>query len=97
MPAWLSGHFLYGLQNFAEIIVYVFKHTDDGQIVRTAGLACAALYAGIGLHRHGLIAGNRPVCKAVTGKIAVDSEAEGDIDADGTGLAVVASAAELIA
>ena len=85
------------LQHFAEVVVYVLKHIDDGQIVRAAGFACAALYTGVGLYGHALITAYCPVSKAIAGKVTVYGEAEGNINANGTGLAVIASAAELTA
>ena len=89
---------LYTLLHFLlEVAVYVLEHFDYGEVVGAAALAHSAFNAGVRLYGHSLVAAYGPVLQAVTGEIAVDGKAEGDIYAHGAGLAVIAAAAELVA
>ena len=80
---------------FAETFCNLLQHVADGQVIGAAAFAGAAADAVAGVLGHGVITTLGPVSQTVALQIAVKQEATGNVDAGGTGLAIVAAAAEI--
>ena len=73
----------------------LLQHIPDGQVVGAAILAGAAADAGRSLHCTALVAANGPILQIITAVIAFQNEQGRNLDANGTGGAVITAAAEL--